>query len=96
MEIEISDIVVSNNGRDADRPFHVTGIDEEYLLLADGKYRRVEKPKRKKKKHVRFEAKSSGRVCEKLRGGDKVTNSELRRSIAAHLADRSDQTVGGT
>lgn len=80
--ISESDIVISLNGRDKDKRFFVLGIEEEYVLLADGKGRRIEKPKRKKLKHVQFEAKSDCRVSEKIRNNEKISNSDLRRALA--------------
>ena len=86
MMISESDIVISLNGRDKDKCFFVLGIEDEYVLLADGKGRRIEKPKRKKLKHVQFEAKSECRVSEKIRNNEKISNSDLRRALAQHGA----------
>lgn len=80
--INVSDIVLSLKGRDANRPFVVLAVEGEFLLLADGRGRRVEKPKRKKAKHTRLIGGSGpSRVSEKLRSGEKVTNAELRREL---------------
>ena len=87
MQIEKSDIVVSLNGRDEGKFFYVLEIDGEYSFLADGKGRRIEKPKQKKIKHIRFERKDMSRVSEKIRAGEKVTNSEIRRSLAEQFAE---------
>ena len=84
--INESDIVVSLNGRDTDKHFFVLGVEGEYVLLADGKGRRIEKPKRKKLKHVRFVAKSDCRVSEKIRNKERLTNSDLRRALAQYGA----------
>jgi len=81
MNIEIADVVVPLNGRDAGKSFVVIGKQDDYSLLADGKCRRVEKPKRKKSKHVRRENGISGPIAEKLLEGEKVTNSEIRRVL---------------
>ena len=82
------DIVKSNNvkstaGRDEGDLFFVLDIQEEFLLLADGKRRRVENPKRKKCKHVAFVGESHSVVAEKIRSSEKITNSELRKALAA-------------
>ncbi|MDR0906208.1 MAG: KOW domain-containing RNA-binding protein [Oscillospiraceae bacterium] len=79
---EVADIVRSLNGRDAGDLFFVTAIDGEYVLLADGRGRRIEKPKRKKIKHTERVGQSASRAVEKLRSGEKVTNAELRRAIS--------------
>ena len=90
MKISESDIVVSVNGRDSGKMFFVIGVDEEYVLLADGKRRRVDKPKRKKTKHVQLVPTSGGRTAEKIRSGEKITNSDLRRALAAIAAGNSE------
>jgi len=86
-----ADIVISQNGRDAGKRFLVIGLDEDYVLLADGKARKYEKPKRKKSKHVNFEDKAQGPVAEKITEGTKVTNNEIRRFIADYTAKKSNE-----
>ena len=51
-DINISDVVVSKAGHDQDEWFYVIGEDQDFLLLANGKDRPLDKPKRKKCKHV--------------------------------------------
>jgi len=84
MEIAISNIVRSDAGRDKGKLFIVLAVQGEYLLLADGKSRKVETPKRKKRRHVLFVAAEQTRVSEKIISKEKVTNSELRRTLAAY------------
>ena len=81
-DFNIADVVISTAGRDAGTLFYVIGAETEHLLLANGRERKLEKPKRKKCKHVRKVLRSETRVAEKLRLGDKVLNSELRRDLA--------------
>ena len=81
-DLTIADVVISVAGRDAGQLFYVLEADDTYLTLADGKGRTVEKPKRKKRKHTNKVLRSETRVAEKIRNGDKVLNSELRRDLA--------------
>lgn len=94
MDIARSNLVEATAGREKGRTFFVLDIDGEYLLLADGKCRRIEAPKRKKCKHVRFLAESDSRVALKIRSSEKVTNSELRKAIAA-FGEHGDQDQEG-
>jgi len=87
MEIAASNIVRSDAGRDKGKLFVVLAVEGEYLLLADGKSRKVETPKRKKCRHVQFFAAEETRVSEKIKSKEKVTNSELRRTLAAYRAE---------
>lgn len=83
MEIAKSNIVRSDAGRDRGKLFYVLDVEGEYLLLADGKTRRVEAPKRKKCRHVLFVAEDRTAFSEKIRSEAKITNNELRRALAA-------------
>ncbi len=80
--INIADVVVSTTGRDNGGWFYVINEDPIYLYLANGKDRPLDKPKRKKRKHVQKVLRSETRVAEKIRSGDKVLNGELRRDLA--------------
>ena len=80
--IHISDVVVSTAGHDKDELFYVVDEDPIYLMLANGKDRTLDKPKRKKRRHVQKVLRSETRVADKLRLGDKVLNGELRRDLA--------------
>ena len=88
VRLSLADVVVSKNGRDAGKRFIVIETDAEYSLIADGKGRRLEKPKRKKNKHLRFENKADSLIAEKLIGGEKVTNNEIRRYLAEYAATK--------
>ena len=81
-DINISDVVVSTAGRDQGDWFYVIEEDPIYLFLANGKDRTLDKPKRKKRKHVQKVLRSETRVAVKIQNGDKVLNGELRRDLA--------------
>ena len=83
MEIAKSNIIRSDAGRDKGKLFVVLAVEGEYLLLADGKSRKVDHPKRKKRRHVLFVSAEKTRLSEKITGNVKFTNSELRRTLAA-------------
>ena len=80
--LSIADVVISLNGRDAGKRFIVIGTEDVYSLIADGKGRRYEKPKRKKNKHLKFEGKADSFITGKLMEGEKITNNEIRRFLA--------------
>ena len=84
MEIDRSSLIVSKAGRDKGQLFFVIDADEQYVYLADGKSRKLEKPKRKKRRHVLFVAADENRLSEKIRGEARITNSELRKTLAAY------------
>ena len=90
MELDRSQFVVSLAGRDRGRIFFVVDIDPVFVYLADGRLRRVEAPKKKKRKHVAFFSEGSDRLREKLCETGKVTNSEIRRAISPYNAQSGD------
>ena len=94
-EFSISDLVISTAGRDKGSLFYVIGEEAQYLFLANGKDRPLDRPKRKKRKHVQKVLRSETRVAEKLRCGDKVLNGELRRDLAFLARQMQDTNLGG-
>jgi large subunit ribosomal protein L14e len=74
--------VSSNAGRDKGRTYIVVGIvDEAYLMLSDGDKRKLEKPKKKKIKHLKITDVCFEEIRTKLEKHDKITNAELRRAL---------------
>ena len=94
-DLNIADVVISTAGRDQGKLFYVIGTDPVYLTLANGKDRTLEKPKRKKRKHIQKVLRSETRVAQKLRAGDKVLNGELRRDLASLSRDMQSDDLGG-
>ena len=94
-DLTIADVVISIAGRDEGSMFYVLEADDTWLLLVDGKGRTIEKPKRKKCKHTKKVLRSETRVAEKLRSGDKVLNSELRRDLAYLSREMQSNNLGG-
>ena len=83
MNLYRADIVQSLAGHDRGEYFFVMDVTEQYVLLANGKDRTAEKPKRKNCRHVRKVARIDSLVVRKIHSGDKVLNSELRSALAA-------------
>ena len=95
MDISKSDIIESLAGRDKGKYFYVIDVEENFVLIADGKGRKLENPKRKKLKHVRRVTRTETRVALKIQNGDKVLNSELRRDLATFGQQFNSQNQGG-
>ena len=94
-DLQIADVVKSTAGRDMDKWFYIVNLDDTYLYLANGKDRRIENPKRKKRKHAAKVLRSETRVAAKLLAGDKVLNSELRRDLAYLSQHMQSNNLGG-
>ena len=93
--IQISDVVISTAGHDKGEIFYVIATDDQFLYLANGKDRTLDKPKRKKRKHVQKVLRSETRVAVKLQNGDKVLNSELRKELAFLGRELQSNNLGG-
>ena len=50
----VGNVVVSLAGRDKNKAMVIVEKTENYLLVCDGKERRLERPKRKNPKHLKF------------------------------------------
>ncbi len=79
--LERGRVVISTQGRDKGRAFIILENEGNgHVRLADGRSRRLEKPKKKKTIHVR--AKPLKLDLETLRKeGGKLQNSDLRRAL---------------
>lgn len=83
MNFERAQIVRSLRGRDKGKLFCVMDVQDGFLLLADGKERRVSSPKRKNVKHVEHAGGMEHPTIEKVRAGQPVRDKELRQLLAA-------------
>ena len=90
-DIRISDVVISTAGRDCGQLFYCVETDGVYAHLVNGKDRTLDKPKRKKLKHVSKVLRAETRVAVKIKSGDKVLNGELRRDLAFLARDNASK-----
>lgn len=82
MNAAVGQIVISRAGRDAGRKFVVVRvIDDLYVEICDGDLRKVEKPKKKKIKHLNITDDMAEGLAEKLKSGDRITNAEIRNAL---------------
>ena len=82
--VEVGRVVESKAGRDKGRLLIITGIvDEQYVTIADGDLRVLERPKKKKLKHLRLRPQVLTSIAEKLASGAKVFDAELRSALRA-------------
>ena len=94
MEADVGHIVVSLAGRDKERPFYVLKTEENFVYLVDGSLRRLEAAKKKKRKHIKVISNFDSGVSVKLRTGEKVLNSEIRKALSEYRKAVS-QAEGG-
>ncbi|MEG0770672.1 MAG: RNA-binding protein [Clostridia bacterium] len=91
MEIQKGDIVVSLAGRDKNKLLFVLYIEGENAFLADGIVRHLEKPKKKKLKHLSFyKREETSAIRSKILKGEELNNAQIRKEIRIQ-----DNSVGG-
>lgn len=92
--LEVGRVVRSLMGRDAGRRFVVVeAVDELYVLIADGDLRKIVKPKKKKRKHLKATRHVLSEVREKLINGMPVKDAEIRKALAAEPEQKEGADV---
>ena len=69
-------IVMATAGRDCGSLFVITGNENQYCLIADGKSRKLSSPKRKTPKHLKFTEK-----CVDL---NNMTDKKLKKRLSEY------------
>lgn len=77
-------VVRSIAGRDKGDLFIVISREGDYAYLANGELRKVDRPKKKKLKHLQPSSTVSGFIKNKLETAGKVTNSEVRKALSEY------------
>ena len=83
MTFSTGDVVRSAAGHDRGELFLVLREEGDFLWLVDGKGRKLETPKKKRRKHVVSAGVWTHPVTGRLREGGPVLDSEIRRALAA-------------
>ncbi len=78
----IGTVVQSKAGRDAGRFFMVLGhLDAQHVLTVDGRLRRLDRPKKKKVKHLSIKPVCLMEIQEKIVNGKCVFDAEIRSEL---------------
>lgn len=82
-DLEIGQIVKSKSGRDAGRIFVVFDkIDDNHVLIVDGSLRRLDKPKKKKIKHLARLNLVATEIREAILNDRRINNAFIRKELA--------------
>lgn len=82
-------VVFSKSGRDKGLAFIVADADEDYVYLVDGKLRRLEKPKKKKKIHVQITKYVDTEINRKLNGSEYLLDSDIRKALKTYFGENN-------
>ncbi|MBT3319184.1 MAG: RNA-binding protein [Clostridia bacterium] len=80
--VQVGRIAVSKAGRDTGRVFVIKQvIDTYYVYIVDGDLRKMDRPKKKKLKHLKLSENVLDSIADKLKEGTKVFDAEIRSAI---------------
>ena len=89
MDIDAGSLVYSIAGRDKNNLFVVLKKENDFCYVANGRLRKVSSPKKKKLKHVKAAGAEYSELRDRIIEGCKVTDAEIRRSIAK-ICDKNE------
>jgi hypothetical protein len=81
MEYSIGMFARSLAGHDKSKLYLISKIEGEYVYLVDGRIRTLDKPKKKRKKHIQIDYQIMGFVKDKLSTTNKLQNEDIKRAI---------------
>lgn len=85
----LGQVVYSKVGRDRDEYYIVVGIlNHNYVYISDGRLRKVEKPKKKKCKHLIFTGTYAEEIQEAISNGKYVSNSKIRNFLESMYSNK--------
>lgn len=88
MEVKPGQIVFSKCGHDQGLAFLVVRLENDYVFLADGKNRRLEKPKKKKRKHIQPTKAVVAEIAEALLANRELLDADVRKAIKAYMESK--------
>ena len=79
LPVELGSIVISKAGRDRGRAFVVVGeVDDDFVMVANGDLRKMDRQKKKRRKHLKPTGRVVEAVAERLAAGQPIEDHELR------------------
>ena len=81
MEYTVGQVVYSKCGHDKGKAFIVTEIEEDFLYLTDGKSRKMDKPKKKKTKHVQIINYYDDELKTKIENGEYLLDADFVKAL---------------
>lgn len=81
-DLDVGQVVQSAMGRDKGKHFIVLDkVDDQHVVVVDGYLRRVEKPKKKKIKHLLRLNLYSGEIRKSILENKKINNAFVRKEL---------------
>ncbi len=81
MEYTVGQVVYSKSGHDKGKVFVVTDVEGDFLYLVDGKCRTVDKPKKKKIKHVQITNYEESEIKTKIENREHLLDADFVKAL---------------
>lgn len=79
LPVELGSIVISKAGRDQGRRFLVVGeVDDDFVMVANGDLRKMDRQKKKRRKHLKPTGAKVEAVARRLAEGRSIEDHEVR------------------
>jgi len=83
-------VVFSKTGRDSGKPFLIVRVvNDRYVIVSDGDLRKIQNPKMKNVKHLRFSNLRADEVIDYLNRGEIPDNQVIKKNLK-NLLEKSD------
>ena len=76
-------------GHDKCTVYIIVDSDAEYVYLSDGKNKTIEKPKKKKLKHVQLISKKDSNIESKHKKQINIINEDIKRAIKIYISNNN-------
>ncbi|NLK75359.1 MAG: hypothetical protein GX288_08745 [Clostridiales bacterium] len=86
-EVFIGGFAISKQGHDFGRLYVIISKDNEYIYLVDGKIRTLQRPKKKKVKHVNLLNYYDSELIDKIKD-NKVRDEDIKRALKLYHRSR--------
>jgi len=86
---EVGMLAISKAGHDLNHIYVVVKEEGEYVFLSDGRIRTLDRPKKKKKKHIQPVCEISSIIADKISSGKKIENEDIKRIIKLYSAKKN-------
>jgi ribosomal protein L14E/L6E/L27E len=81
---KVGEFAKSKAGHDKGEIFVIINIEEEYVFIVDGKTRKIEKPKKKKLKHIQVINTVDEELQKKLNENILIRDEDIKRAIKCY------------
>ncbi|MGN0514156.1 MAG: hypothetical protein ACI4GD_07740 [Lachnospiraceae bacterium] len=87
MKVKVGTFAKSKAGHDWNQIYVIIDCDDEYVYLADGKNRTVDRPKKKKIKHIQPILCMNETIRAKIENNNLLSNEEIKKAIKDYKAE---------